>query len=328
MKVFLSWSGETSRQVAFALYKWLPYILQPLRPSLSTEISSGERWGQVLETELKDSKYGIICLTQYNIAKPWLNFESGVLSRFIDRAWLTPLLFNVDPSSLTGPLSQFQYALCNQQGVLKLIQSINRRLDQSIDDAIVQAAFGIWWQELQKDLTSISPNPLEETRTAYQWLYTFADLVIHEESKDIKAIWVITDNVTKHAAEYEVREKVKANLEKGVEYRFFVPNDPDIYTALNDLNGECKGRLQIRCFDEKDFYTHAATDYIIVYPQNGPLLAFFRLMIADGNKDDLWVKVDEDSALKFQGRFDIYWKNGKPINWGDPPDTAVSVPVG
>ena len=47
MKVFLSWSGETSRQVEAALYKWLPYILQPLRPSLSTEISNGVRWGQV-----------------------------------------------------------------------------------------------------------------------------------------------------------------------------------------------------------------------------------------------------------------------------------------
>jgi hypothetical protein len=325
MRVFLSWSGETSRQVASALYKWLPYILQPLRPSLSTEISSGDRWGQVLEAELKDAEYGIICLTQYNIAKPWLNFESGVLSRFIDRAWLTPLLFNLDPSSLTGPLSQFQYAQCNEQGVLKLIQSINKRLDQSIDDAIVQAAFGIWWPELQKALNSITPNPLEETRTAYQWLYTFADLAIHEENKDIRAIWVITDNVTKHATEYEVREKLKANLEKGVEYRFFVPNDPDICTALNDLNRACKGRIEIRCFDLKDFYTHAATDYIIVYPQNAPLLAFFRLMVAEGNKDDLWVKVDEGSALKLQGRFDIYWQNGKPIKGEDPLDTAISV---
>jgi hypothetical protein len=327
MKVFLSWSGETSRQVAAALYKWLPYILQPLRPSLSTEISNGDRWGQVLEAELKDAEYGIICLTEYNIAKPWLNFESGVLSRFIDRAWLTPLLFNVDPRRLTGPLSQFQYALCNEEGVLKLIQSINKRLGQSIDDTIVQAAFGVWWEKLQEELNSITPNPLEETRTAYQWLYTFADLAIHEENKDIRAIWVITDDLAKHAAEYEVREKLRANLQKGVEYRFFVPNDPEISTTLNDFSRECKGRLEIRCFEEKDFYTHAATDYIIVYPKSGPLLAFFRLMIADGNKDDLWIKVDEDSALKFQGRFDLYWKNGKPIKWEEPLDTAVSVPV-
>jgi hypothetical protein len=327
MKVFLSWSGETSRQVASALYKWLPYILQPLRPSLSTEISNGDRWGQVLEAELKDAEYGIICLTQYNIAKPWLNFESGVLSRFIDRAWLTPLLFNVDPNSLTGPLSQFQCALCNEQGLLKLIQSINKRLDQSIDDAIVQAAFAVWWQELQKELNSITPTSLEETRTAYQWLYTFADLAIHEASGDIRAIWVITDDLRKHATEYEPREKLKANLEKGVEYRFFVPNDPDTYAELGELNRECKGRVEIRRFDQKDFYAHAATDYIIVYPKNGPQVAFFRLMIDDSNKDDLWVKVDEGSALKFHGRFDMYWKNGTPIKGDEPLDTAVSVPV-
>ena len=124
-----------------------------------------------------------------------------------------------------------------------------------------------------------------------------------------------------------MREKLRANLQKGVEYRFFVPNDPEISTTLNDFSRECKGRLEIRCFEEKDFYTHAATDYIIVYPKSGPLLAFFWLMIADGNKDDLWIKVDEDSALKFQGRFDLYWKNGKPIKWEEPLDTAVSVPV-
>src|SRR5215831_3566361 len=96
MKVFLSWSGETSKRVAIALNKWLPYILQPVRPWLSSEIAKGDRWGQVLETELKDAQYGIICLTKYNISKPWLNFESGVLSRFIERPCLTPLLFNID----------------------------------------------------------------------------------------------------------------------------------------------------------------------------------------------------------------------------------------
>jgi hypothetical protein len=92
MKVFLSWSGETSKKVACALHKWLPYILQPVRPWLSSEISKGDRWVAVLEAELKDAEYGIICLTKHNIVHPWLNFESGVLSRFIDRACLTPFL--------------------------------------------------------------------------------------------------------------------------------------------------------------------------------------------------------------------------------------------
>ena len=329
MKVFLSWSGETSRKVASALYKWLPYILQPLRPSLSTEISNGDRWGEALETELKNAEFGIICLTKYNIAKPWVNFESGVLSRFIDRAWLTPFLFNVDPASLTGPLSQFQSTPNSEDGVLKLIQSINRRLGpQSIDDAVVQAAFGVWWKELAMELNAIGPNPQEETQMAYRWLYTFADLAIHEENNGIQAIWIITDDLAKHATQYQVCEKLKANLEKGVAYRFFVPADPGTSIELENLKKLSKGLLEYRCFERGEFYIHAATDYIIVNPHNGPLLAFFRLMVSDGNGDDLWVRVDETSAIKFRGRFDEYWVRGRCTASGQRTGTAESASVG
>lgn len=310
MKMFLSWSGETSKKVAVALHRWLPYILQPLRPSLSTEISKGDRWGEVLETELKDARYGIICLTKYNIAKPWLNFESGVLSRFIDRAYLTPFLFRVDPASLTGPLSRFQSTLYSEDDVLRLVRSINERLGpERIDDTIVQAAFSVWWTKLEEELKSIGPNPQEETETAYQWLYTLADLAIHEENEDTSAIWIITDDLAKHATKYEVRKKLKANLDRRVAYRFYVPAETTTSTELEELKKNSSGLLDYRRF-EADFYIHAATDYIIVNP-HGPILAFFRLMIE--NTDDLWVKVDEPSAIKFRDRFDEYWNKGKPV---------------
>jgi hypothetical protein len=309
MKIFLSWSGETSKKVATALNKWLPYILQPLHPSLSTEISKGDRWGPVLEEELKDAEYGIICLTKYNSGKPWLNFESGVLSRFIDRACLTPFLFKVDPASLTGPLSVFQSTQYTRDDFLRLIQSINHCLGtRSVDDTVVQASFSTWWKDLEEELNSITPNPQEETQTAYSWLYTFADLAIHEENKGTRSIWIITDDLAKHASKYEVREKLKTNLAKGVEYRFFVPVDTALSTELEDLKKNSDGRLDYRCFETADFYTHAATDYIIVN-SDGPLLTFFRLMIE--NSDDLWVKVDETAAIKLKRRFEEYWDKGE-----------------
>ena len=161
-------------------------------------------------------------------------------------------------------------------------------------------------------MNDISPTPQEETQTAYPWLYTFADLATHEENKDIEEIWIITDDLIKRAARYEVREKLAANLRNGVKYRFFVPGTPLTSLELQVLSKECKGLLEVRSFDPGEFYTQAATDYVIIYRKDAPLLAFFRLMIDDGNKDDLWVKVDESSAMKFRDRFNVYWDKGKP----------------
>lgn len=38
MKVFISWSGQTSHHVAQALYNWFPKVIQTIEPFLSNEI--------------------------------------------------------------------------------------------------------------------------------------------------------------------------------------------------------------------------------------------------------------------------------------------------
>ena len=79
MKVFLSWSGETSRAVACALRDWLPYVIQSVKPFVSTsDIEKGQRWSDVLSQELSSTAYGIICLTPFNVRSPWLNFEAEI----------------------------------------------------------------------------------------------------------------------------------------------------------------------------------------------------------------------------------------------------------
>jgi len=101
MKLFLSWSGKMSRDIAVALDHWLPYVIQNVKPFVSTgDIDKGRRWSEVLASELAEIGYGIIIVTHDNLREPWINFEAGAISKAIDKSWVSPFLFGVAPSKL------------------------------------------------------------------------------------------------------------------------------------------------------------------------------------------------------------------------------------
>ena len=74
MKVFISWSGERSKQVAVAIREWLPMILQYVEPWMSeADISAGDRWSVELSKQLEESGFGIICLTSIRFVRERFN---------------------------------------------------------------------------------------------------------------------------------------------------------------------------------------------------------------------------------------------------------------
>ena len=104
MNIFLSWSGEMSQRVASALRYWLPSVIPSVRPFVSSQdISRGARWLPVLSHELQNAQYGIICVTPYNVHKPWVNFEAGKLTRLRKGFPVTPFLFQLSHASLSWP---------------------------------------------------------------------------------------------------------------------------------------------------------------------------------------------------------------------------------
>lgn len=158
MKIFISWSGETSRSIAVALRDWLPRIIQSADPWTSDQdIQSGARWGAEIARRLTETKFGIICVTPDNHDRPWLMFEAGALSESVDEARVCPYLFGLSASQLQGPLVQFQAKSADKDGTRRLVLDINRAIERPINENILLESFDLWWPTLEAVLKQIPP---------------------------------------------------------------------------------------------------------------------------------------------------------------------------
>lgn len=176
MKVFISWSGDLSRQVAEELRQWLPMMLQAIQPYVSTEDTyKGTRWNEVIAHELEDSNYGILCITSDNFSKPWLNFEAGALSNSL-RSFVSPFLVNIKASDITGPLTQFQATNFTYADIKRLIESINTAMGAPLKEAQLAKTFQILWPTLDRGIKkaisdhTVSPSTSRPTRSVEEML--------------------------------------------------------------------------------------------------------------------------------------------------------------
>jgi hypothetical protein len=186
MKVFISWSGTTSHQVAVVLREWLPSVIQIVEPYVSSEdIDKGTRWSTDIAGELHASAYGIICLTKDNVLAPWINFEAGALGKSVDKSRVSPFLVGLKRSEISGPILQFQSTLVEKADVLKLLKSINTACEKDcLTDMRLEKTFEVWWPKLEASLLDIaakipahaSPAPPKEESTPSKVLEELLDL--------------------------------------------------------------------------------------------------------------------------------------------------------
>jgi hypothetical protein len=158
MKVFLSWSGKLSHEVAVALREWLPCVIQSIKPWVSSEdIEKGTHWNTDIARELKDTLYGIFCITKDNQSAPWVNFEAGAISKMINEVNVSPLLIDIIKSDVRGPLTQFQLTIVEKADVWKLVQSMNSRApdgERVVDATLLEKVFDRWWPDLEARISA------------------------------------------------------------------------------------------------------------------------------------------------------------------------------
>jgi len=156
VRVFISWSGERSNQLALALYEWLPLVLHYVKPWLSkTDIQAGDRWTQSVAQELTTSNFGIVCVTPENANAPWLLFESGALAKSLEIGKVIPLLYELEFAEFSGPLTQFQAKKLTQEGLHEIVQSLQSSAEEPVPEARARHLFEALWPELEKKLVDL-----------------------------------------------------------------------------------------------------------------------------------------------------------------------------
>ena len=157
MKVFISWSGNKSHKVGLVFREWLPSVIQSLEPYVSSEdIGKGARWSTDIAKELEDSTFGILCVTKENLHASWLSFEAGALSKTMDKAFVTPFLFDIKRSEVNGPILQFQSTIFEKGDIKKLMHTLNKACGESgISEVMLDKAFEVWYPTLEKGLNAL-----------------------------------------------------------------------------------------------------------------------------------------------------------------------------
>ncbi len=155
MKVFISWSGELSKNIAEVIKKWLPCIIQSVEVFFSPDdIEKGENWDTKVSTELLECKYGIICLTKENVSAPWIHFESGALAKALDSRVAT-LMINVTPTDIKGPLSRYQATKLDKDDFFQLIKNINEQLETQLNIEVLKTLFNTLWDKINNDFKNL-----------------------------------------------------------------------------------------------------------------------------------------------------------------------------
>jgi len=176
MKIFISWSGNTSQDVGLALKDFLESVIQSLEVFISTEMDRGSLWNKLINDELRNTGCGIICLTSENYDAPWILFESGALAKGIEQSRVCTFLINIDPSVLLkSPLSQFNHTKSDKESILSLVKTLNNLLDTPLSDKKLINAFDKFWPDYAQrfdEIVSLNKPTSKPKQPAYKELAT------------------------------------------------------------------------------------------------------------------------------------------------------------
>lgn len=162
MKIFISWSGQRSKEVAELLDQWLRCVIQAAKPWISSrDIDRGALWFTEISEQLSDTGIGIVCLTQENKDKPWILFETGALAKGLSHHRVCTLLVDLAPSDIEDPLAQFNHTFPTEDSIWSLVQTLNKAMkENSLEEKILATVFKTYWPQFKDAFDKILEKKL------------------------------------------------------------------------------------------------------------------------------------------------------------------------
>lgn len=225
MKVFLSWSGARSREVATLLSDWLCCVIQAARPWISSrDIDRGSLWFGEINDQLKDTTVGIICITHENKGRPWILFEAGALAKGLSTSRVCTFLVDLEPKDIEDPLAQFNHTFPNKASVLSLVKTLNGTLGTgALDSRILEQVFATYWPQFEegfkKVLKETEDTPPSKPRAKEDVLGEILENTrvlssrIRRIEQEVERSRVVSESLTQSGA---VRSRVREMLARGV----------------------------------------------------------------------------------------------------------------
>ncbi|MGO8087251.1 hypothetical protein AB9E29_08970 [Rhizobium leguminosarum] len=162
MRVFASWSGTVSREIALLFKDWLPNVLQDVEVYVSSQdISKGDRWLSNVSSNLSDHDFGLSIVTKDNLLAPWILFEAGALTKSLTSR-LVPVLCGIDGIEIQNhPLSQFQYIVApRRQELYGFVCSVNAA-GRKMPEERISAIFNKWFPDFDTAYQNIDLGKAE-----------------------------------------------------------------------------------------------------------------------------------------------------------------------
>jgi hypothetical protein len=124
----------------------------------AVDIERGARWNSDIAAELGQTSFGVLCLTPENLDSAWIHYEAGALSKTLEKSFVCPYLFELEPADLKGPLVQFNAAKAHKEDTRKLVLTINDAQETPLPKATLEESYEVWWPKLEERLNNL-PHP-------------------------------------------------------------------------------------------------------------------------------------------------------------------------